>query len=121
MDDSNYIKFSGIKWLLEMELVSDPQVINAIKLNVLTISKHIKELEILTVEQNRQMLIWLDLSWVGKFRKKQICLDAQDIIQQMLPNFRIRVITDKSLFDKSVDKLRKVISDVKDTNTNINE
>lgn len=112
--EDDYAKYSGIKWLFELELIQDPQVINAIKMNILMISKHIKEIEILTVEQNKQMLILLELSWFGRtFYKKRLCNEALSVVKQLLPNFRIRVIDDRNLFQKSIDKLRKVVANVK--------
>lgn len=121
MEDS-YIKFSGLKWLFEMELVQEPQVINAIKMNILMLSKHIKEVEILTVEQNKQMLILLKLNWIGRtFLRERLCDAAHEVILQMLPNFRIRVTADSDLFEKSLDKLRKAVQGVKDSSPNTND
>ena len=112
MDDEKHkYQMHGIKWLFEMELVSDPQLVNTVKLNIFSVSNLIREVEIVMSQEDKKMLIWIEVSWFTKtFRIKKIRDIEQDIISilgKMLPNFKFRVITDISILNMAVDQVTR--------------
>lgn len=99
--------YSGLKFLYEMELVNDPQLINNLKLNVLAVSPRIKEVDFLSSYHHKTMLIWVDLTWWGrKFYEKRILNDVHEIVQQLLPKFKFRVVSDKNIFELALRRVR---------------
>jgi hypothetical protein len=94
-----------------MELVRDPQLINNLKLNILTISKRISEVELLFNQDGRQLLVCLELSWLGKkFFKNRIVLDVETRIKTLLPNFRVRVVTEREILNLALEKVKGALS-----------
>lgn len=110
MERTKY-QYEGIKWLMEMELLNDPQAINTVKLNVMMASDRIKEVEILIHRENKSMLVLLELTWVGrKFLRKRIFGDVHDILSQLLPTFQFRVIDDPKIMQLSVERVKQALS-----------
>jgi hypothetical protein len=104
-------QYSALKWLYEMELVSDPQLINNLKLNIFNVSGFIKEVELLASQERLQMLIYVELSWIGrKFFQKPIIAGVTDIVNALLPRFRIRVVTDRGILDLAVAKVKQALT-----------
>lgn len=122
--DKTKFQYEGIKWLAELELVNHPQLINTIKFNVLTVSKQIKEVELLIYREQKSILILLELSWFGrKFFKKQIFTEVQELLSQLLPNFRFRVTDDPKIMNMAVALVQKAVSggnNEKDINNSTN-
>lgn len=112
MDESKFqFQYAGLQWLKEMEIVDHPQFVNHLKLNILMVSKRIKEVELLVSRENKQILVYVDLTWLGrKFFKKTIFLETEDILAQLLPSFRFRVIDNPQLFNLAVEKIKKALS-----------
>lgn len=107
-DEKAKFQYSALRWLYELELVQDPQLINNLKMNIFSVSTLIKEVEFLSSYQHRQLLILLDLSWIGKkFFAKKIIPAVEDRVKTLLPKFAIRVITDKVLFESAIEKVKK--------------
>jgi hypothetical protein len=103
-------QYEGLRWLYEMQLINHPQVINNLKMNVLLISKSIRDVELLIDRENKKMLVYLDLSWFGrKFKKNHIFSETEIILSQLLPAFRFRIIDDPVIFNMAVEKIKKVI------------
>lgn len=108
MDETkSKFQFAGLKFLYDMELIDDPQLINNMKLNVFDVSNFIRDVEFLSSYHHKSMLIWLDVSWLGKkLFEKSIVAGVTDRVQQLLPNFRFRVVTDRKIFDLSLEKVK---------------
>lgn len=103
-------QFAGLKFLYEMELVDDPQLINNLKLNIFDISSSIRDVEFLSSYHHRQMLIYIELSWFGrKFLQKGIEAEILDRVQQLLPNFKFRVTSDRKILDMALDRVKTVL------------
>lgn len=112
-------QFAGLKFLYEMELIDDPQLINNLKLNILDISSSIRDVELLSSYHKHQMLIYVDVSWFGrKFLMKQIEAGVLDRVKQLLPNFKFRVTADRKILDMSLEKVRSVLQGVPNENSN---
>jgi hypothetical protein len=109
-DISNFEGYSGgLAWLLEMQLVNNPEVLNAIVLNLHKISWTIKTVELLMDYENFKMLIYVDLNWYGrKFKASKIEKQVYFMLKQVLPSYGIRVIYDKDLFEKAVSITKKI-------------
>lgn len=119
MDRLKY-QLEGIKWLAELELLNNPQLINNIKLNILVASKQIKEVELLIYRENKTMLVLLELSWFGrKFLKRSIFEEVEDSLSQMLPSFRFRVTDDPKIMELAVARVKQALTGGKNEN-NIN-
>lgn len=102
------VQQNGVKWLAEMELLENPQLLNTLKLNILMISKGIKDVEILSLYLygKKDMLIWLDLKWWGYFKERKLKEEAETVISTILPEFNIRVITNYEIMRLAVKKLK---------------
>lgn len=103
-------QFAGLKFLYEMELIDDPQLINNLKLNILDISGSIRDVEFLSSYNHRAMLIYIDVSWFGrKFLLKRIEASILDRVKQLLPNFRFRVTAERKILDMALEKVQSVL------------
>lgn len=110
MDNTKY-QYAGMKWLVELELVNHPQVINTIRFNILMVSNRIKEVEILMFRENKSMLVQLNLTWIGRrFFGRRILTEVQDILTQLLPSFKIRVIQDPKIMELAIAKVKKALT-----------
>lgn len=114
MDDSNQDKFkyqqNSLKWLFEMELISNPQAINNIKLNIFLVSSYVKDVEMLVDTEKKSMLIYVKLSWwCQKFHKKQVITDVFTMIEQLVPNYRFRITDDVTILNQAL----KLVADSK--------
>lgn len=124
MDDQRHkFQYNATKWMVELELTNNPQVLNIIKFNILMVSKQIKEVELLIYRENKSILVFLELSWFGrKFLKKSIFPEVQEVIHNLLPNFRFRITDDPKIMELAVDLVKKALSGgtyENDGNTNI--
>lgn len=109
-DETGKFQFAAIKFLFDAELIDDPQLINQMKRTCFSVSPCVKDVEFLSSYAHRSMLIWLDLSWLGrKFLAKRIILEVQDRVQQLLPRFRFRVITDRKILDLALERVKKAL------------
>lgn len=103
-------QYAGLKFLYDMEIVDDPQLLNNMKLNIFSVSPSIKEIEFLASYPHRSILVWLEISWFGKkFLEKRIIAGVTDRVQQLLPNFRFRVTTDRRIFDLALARMKTVL------------
>jgi hypothetical protein len=108
----------GLKWLIEAELLQDPQAINNIKFNILMVSPSIKEAELLIYRENKTMLVLLELTWFGrKFRKQRIFPEVQDILTQLLPSFRFRITENPKIMEMAVERVKQALTGGKNENT----
>lgn len=109
--DRTKFQYEGMKWLMELELLNDPQAINNIKLNIMITSNRIKEVELLIYRENRSMLVLLDLTWIGrKFFKQRIFAEVQDILTQMLPSFQFRVTDNPEIMKLAIERVKKALT-----------
>lgn len=110
MDNAKY-QYAGLQWIREMELLDNKQLINILKMNILLVSNRVKEVELLISSENKQMLVYLDLSWLGrKFFRKSIFADTEDVLTQLLPSFKFRVIDDPKLFATALERVKAALT-----------
>ncbi len=108
------IQANGLKWMAELELFVDEKhskaLINVLKLNVLAVSNRIKDVELLIYRERRQMLVLLDLTWIGKlFFKRRIFEEVHEVLNQVIPTFQFRVIDDPAIMNMAVSKIEKLL------------
>lgn len=111
MDDTKAkFQYAGLRFLYDMEIIDDPQLINNMKLNIFDVSSCIRDADFLSSFHQKSMLIWLDVNWLGRtFLKKRIETSVTDRVQQLLPNFRFRVTTDRKIFDLALAKVKAAL------------
>lgn len=57
------------------------------------------------------MLVYLELTWFGKkFFKKTIFADVEDVLAQMLPSFKFRIISDPKIFEMALNKVTQALT-----------
>lgn len=118
MDKSKY-QYEALKWMYEMEILNHPQVVNNIKLNVMVASPRIKEVELLIYREQKAMLVYLELSWLGKkFFKKRIITEVEEILSMLLPTFRFRVTSDPAIMNLAVERVKQALTGGKNENVN---
>lgn len=115
MNDRNKFQVEGVKWLQEMEMVNHPQFLNNLKLNILMVSKRIREVEFLIYREQKSILIYIELDWFTrrfsrKVTKKDILLDVNDVVEKILPSFRFRVVDDPDIMNLSITKVKNAIT-----------
>lgn len=109
-DEKQKFQYASLKFLYEMELVDDPQLINNMKLNVFSISGCINDVEFLSSYLHKSMLVYIELNWLGRtFLKKRIESGVTDRVQQLLPNFKFRVTTEKRILDMALEKVKTAL------------
>jgi hypothetical protein len=117
MDRQKY-QVSGLKWLYEMQVLDDPQLVNNMKLNILMVSSSIRETEFLIFQEKKQMLVYLDLTWFGrKFRKERIVFEVEDMLSQLLPSFKFRITDDISILLLAIEKVKQAVTGGKKNET----
>lgn len=120
LQDKFKMQYASLKWVYEMELVDDPQLINNLKLNLFSISAAVKEIELLASYHQKAILVWLELGWFGRrFLREKILLESEERLKMLLPNFRFRVITDRNIFDLAVKKAKSITKGENDEAANV--
>jgi len=124
----------GTAWLLEMEMLDTPQLKNALVLNIYSSSKYINDVNILIDTNYKVMLIYLKLKWLGRLLRRQrtIAEGIMNMLQEVLPSFRVRVIYSEEIFNMALKKAEEIINrspakkkdgkkdeEVKDTDDNV--
>jgi hypothetical protein len=108
--DINSVLAEGTKWLLEMEILNNPQVENTILLNIYRVSPFIKHVQLVCDMYQKKLLVYLELSWFGRtFLKVSISNAVIDTLKQALSSFQVRVIYDKQILDKSLKNAQKLL------------
>ena len=93
----------ALAWLAEMDLVTNPAMLNNMILNLLVGVPGVKDANLVIDTQNKKMLIYLELGWFAiRFKAKVIDLHVNDIIKQVLPSWRLRVIFDRTILEKAL-------------------
>lgn len=97
----------ALAWLLEMELIQNPNVLNAIILNVFKTVRGLKDAEFVIDTRQKKLLIYLELKKFHEwFFKKDVEDQILEMLNQTLPNFKFRVVFDRTILEKAI-KLAK--------------
>jgi len=125
IDGTDNKKFytSAVKHLLEWGMVDNPTVINQLVAEILASTEDLKDVELLIKEDTQDMIIFLDIKFWAKFRKRQriIADHVFEIISKLLPSFSIRIITDRKIFKKRLEIFEKLEKKFEDKRKKIEE
>lgn len=113
MDDKTKYQYAGLKFIYEMEILDDPQFINNLKLNIFSSSGFkINDCEFLMSQEEKKILIWIDLKWwyrtrfYQRFYLRQLKQDIYTQLGQMLPTYKFRIVTDRSILDLAIERIK---------------
>lgn len=101
----------GTSWLLEAEFLNTPQAKNFLYLNTYNASTDIKDADILVDSNSKALLVYIELGWWGRFRRKQAEI-AEYLMEQyanILPSYRVRVVYDRRIFDLALKRAQEQI------------
>lgn len=110
MNQSKYEE-QTMKWLADLQIVQDPQLLNNFKITVFMVSRHIKNIEVLAVTETKQVLVYLQLGWFGrKFYENTIFRKVKKIIPEYFKDYSFAVTTDIERFEKSLQLVKKALN-----------
>jgi hypothetical protein len=119
-NDKTRTQVAALKWLYELELFENPQVINQMKLNVLAVSSMLEDVEFLIYREKKSCLVSIHYKWWAKFfNKKQIKLDIEEIMSHLLPEYRFRVTDNPAIIKMSIQNLKNALRGGRDAVRNI--
>lgn len=124
MDDRQQYQIQGMQWLYEMEVLNHPQLVNNLKMNIMATSGKIKEVELLMSRPHKSIMVWVDvdLGWFWKGTKlNRIQVDILDILEQLLPSYRFRVVHDKAIMELAITRLEESLRGVEDEVSNTDD
>lgn len=102
------IETNALAWLLELEKIDDPNLLNALILNVYRIFPQVTDVQLVIDKRNRRLLVWVELSfWGSLFKQKQTVRQITEIIKEKLPSFQIRTTTDINLLKQALEIIEK--------------
>lgn len=96
----------AIQWLFDNEMVEDPQLINQLKLNIFRVSTTIRECEFLFFQPKRQLLIYLEMNWLGNLLSQKGLKQAiqSKLMRKVLPEAVADSVSD-TVDSSGLDKL----------------
>ena len=99
------VQGDALKWLLEMEAINDPNVLNSLLLNVHRLSDRIEDVEFVTDSNSKRLLVYLDVN-LGYWKKEQRSKRIQDLVENMLndalPSYTKRIVFDRDILEKAL-------------------
>lgn len=98
----------AMSWLVEMEVVSNPNVLNAMVMNIAGAVKGVKDIQFVIDNQRKKLLIFVELKkWDEFFHKKRICEQLGEMFEQIFPSFEKRVTFDRVLLDRAIKIIKE--------------
>ena len=100
----------AMKWAYDLELFDMPQVQNHLYVNIYSQSKRISNAELILNQNERKLLILLEFDLFARifsFLQTRIITNLQSQLSELMPNYKIRVINDVGIFNKSLKLLDK--------------
>ena len=106
-DEKIKIQIESIKWMISVGMLNDPQVKNHIVLNIYDVDLKITDVQILMDTYKQKLLVHVDLTlWARIFNKKTILENITIRLDEMIPEYKVRVINNLDLFKKALDLIR---------------
>jgi len=98
---------AALSWMVEMELVTNPNVLNAMVLNIFRMVRGVKDAQFVIDTTDKKILIYLELTrWSAWFHKGKAESEVTELIDQVLPAFKKRVVFDKTILEKALQLLK---------------
>lgn len=108
----------ALNWMYENEIFETP-VLNNLYGNIYSISKQIRDVELLIDKNTRKMMVYIKLGILGRLFENKIKKVIVSGILEVLPKFKVRVVTDKNLFNKALVIVKSNIGGTnEDSNSN---
>ena len=93
----------ALSWLMEMELVSNPAVLNALIANIAGAVLGVKDVQFVIDTRSKKLLVYVKLSWFYDFFYKKATIDqVTELFEQVLPSFKKRVTLDIDILNKAL-------------------
>lgn len=121
MEQYNVNKMA-LKWMYELEMLSDPTLQKNLKENILISDKNIKECELLIYQKQKSILVYLEIGFFSKLFKRhnKIAESVNLIVSELLPTFRKRIVFDRAILDLSLQKAKEALGDFNEKTINDN-
>lgn len=100
----------ALRWLLEMEIVNDPNVLNSLILNIHKASDRIQDVEVVLDTPHKRMLVYLDVDcgwWRQATRQQEIHDAVANMLDEALPSYTHRVVFDRTVLNKALELVNK--------------
>lgn len=108
----------SLKWLLEMEMIDDPRVLNMIKFNVFAKVRRVVATEFLILlPPKREMLILVETTWLGRLFQTKLLTEVELVVKAILPQFEVKVTLDPLEFQAAHERVLKYLKENDDRST----
>ena len=99
----------GMKFLYENEAVREKPLINHLYANIYHVSWISREAEYILYDEKKVISVYLKLNWLGTFRfiRRGLALKVINGIQELLPNYDVKVTVNKKKWDEEVKEGEK--------------
>lgn len=93
----------ALTWLLEMEMLTNPTVLNSVVLNIFKLTKGITDAQFVVDTNDKKLLVYLELDfWHRNFKKQKVADEVLDMLDQSIPSFKKRVVFDKQILNRAL-------------------
>ena len=99
------MQVESLKWLISLGLLNDPQVKNHIILNIYSVDPTIIDVQLLMDTDKQKLLVYTDIKtrfWTRKATVDSIIDNITLRLNEMLTDYKVRVINDLDLFEKAI-------------------
>ena len=101
----------GTKWMLDLGVINNEYMVNVITANIYACSFWIKSVGIVSDMYSKKLLVFISLGWIGRvFFMNSIMKTVKTRLLSGLPEFSIRVTTDRAIYEKSVNLSAKILN-----------
>lgn len=123
MDDQRrLIASEGTQWLLNLGLIDNPFMKNALIFNILKVSNRIKNTELFIDTTNKKMLIYLEIDWWARLtrQKRSLAEEVFEMLSEALPGYEFRVVYNKAILEKAIERFSQQPGTMEVSNAEIN-
>lgn len=107
MEDDNRLKTGALAWMYEMEVLNSPTLRQNLNENILLSDHRVRDCQILLIQDYKDLMVYVSVGFFSKlFKKREICENVSRVLARILPSYRIRVVTDKNIFNMSLEKVK---------------
>lgn len=93
----------ALSWLMEMELVGNPAVLNTLIANIVASTRGVQDVQFVLDGVNKKILVYIELKkYYGWYYKKEVLETVSDMLEQVLPSYQKRIIFDKTILNKAL-------------------
>lgn len=102
MDEKTQYLNSAVSWLYENEIVDNPQLLNHLYLNIFSISKRIKDVELVINSLKKHINIYLEFDFLGKLLKSEskVQMTVSENLKELLPKYHVVYFSNRNAFEQ---------------------